>query len=214
MKKLTVLIGFLLICLPGTAQTETAAKALLDEVNKTMKSYKNIYIDFEYALDNKAEKVQQKNVGNATLEGDKYRVNLFGTTQIYDGKKTYTIIPDNEEVNISLLDEDNDNSFTPSKFYSFYQKGYRFSMLSAKDNPGKNIQMVQLTPIKLDSETQKIVIGIDSKTKHITQITETGKNGTQTKLTVNKFLTNQTLKPDTFTFDAKKYKSLGYIIND
>ena len=61
---------------------------------------------------------------------------------------------------------------------------------------------------------EKIVIGIDSKTKHITQITETGKNGTQTKLTVNKFLTNQTLKPDTFIFDAKKYKSLGYIINN
>lgn len=214
MRKLTILIGFLLIGYLGSAQTEAAAKALLDEVNKTMKAYKNIYIDFEYALDNKAEKVQQKNEGNATLEGDKYRVNLFGTTQIYDGKKTYTIIPENEEVNISLLDEDNDNSFTPSKFYSFYQKGYKFSMLSAKDNPGKNIQLVQLTPIKLDTETQKIVIGIDSKTKHIAHITETGKNGTQTKLTVKKFLTNQTLQPGTFTFDTKKYKSLGYMIND
>ncbi|MDZ7614997.1 MAG: outer membrane lipoprotein carrier protein LolA [Flavobacteriaceae bacterium] len=214
MKKLTILIGFLLTGYLGVAQTESAAKALLDEVNKTMKSYKNIYIDFEYTLDNKAEKVQQKNLGNATLEGDKYQVNLFGTTQIFDGKKTYTIIPENEEVNISLMDEDNDNSFTPSKFYSFYQKGYKYSMLNSKDNANKNIQQVQLTPIKLDSDTQKIVVGIDSKTRHIAHITETGKNGTQTKLTVKKFLTNQALQPYTFSFNAKKYKSLGYIIND
>lgn len=214
MKKLTILIGFLLTGYLGAAQTESAAKTLLDEVNKTMKGYKNIYIDFEYTLDNKAEKVQQKNLGNATLEGDKYLVNLFGTTQIYDGKKTYTIIPDNEEVNISLLDEDSDNSFTPSKFYSFYQKGYKYSLVNSKDKANKNMQLVQLTPIKLDSDTQKIVVGIDSKTKHIVHITETGKNGTQTKLTVKKFLTNQALQPNTFAFDAKKFKSLGYIIND
>ena len=87
-------------------------------------------------------------------------------------------------------------------------------MLGAKSEGTKKLEFVQLNPIDTDSDTEKIVIGIDSKKNQIENIKDTGKNGTQTILSVKKFLSNQTLPEDTFKFDSKKYTSLGYLIND
>jgi outer membrane lipoprotein-sorting protein len=213
MKKHVVLIAFIVFCGHLFAQNNPG-KVLLDKVHDNIKSFKNVVIDFDYTLENKAENVKQTNSGKALLEGDKYRVDLFGTTQIYDGAKTYTIVPDNEEVNISNSEENNENSITPSKFYSFYQNGYTYKMLDAKNEGNKKIEFVQLNPIDSDSDTEKIVIGIDSKKNQIENITETGKNGTQTILSVKKFLSNQSLPADTFRFNEKKYTSLGYLINN
>ncbi len=213
MKKQYLIIAFFVFFTQLYAQNN-AGKALLDKVHDNIKSFKNVVIDFDYTLENKAENVKQTNAGKASLEGEKYRVDLFGTTQIFDGSKTYTIVPDNEEVNISNNEENSENTITPSKFYSFYQNGYTFKMLGAKSEGTKKLEFVQLNPIDTDSDTEKIVIGIDSKKNQIENITETGKNGTQTILSVKKFLSNQTLPEDTFKFDSKKYTSLGYLIND
>lgn len=213
MKKQFLIIAFLVFITQLYAQNN-AGKALLDKVHDNIKSFKNVVIDFDYTLENKAENVKQTNSGKASLEGEKYRVDLFGTTQIFDGFKTYTIVPDNEEVNISDSEENSENTITPSKFYSFYQNGYTYKMLGAKSEGTKKLEFVQLDPIDTDSDTEKIVIGIDSKKNQIENITETGKNGTQTILSVKKFLSNQTLPEDTFKFDTKKYTSMGYLIND
>ena len=50
MKKIIVLL--VMITLNSYAQDATKAKALLDKVSATAKSYKNIQIDFSYKLEN------------------------------------------------------------------------------------------------------------------------------------------------------------------
>lgn len=204
--------GFLCIGL-SRGQADAAAKVLLDKASNTMSSYKNVAMDFDYVLDNRAEDVQQEMSGDVLLEGDKYVVNLFGTKQIFDGKKTYTIIPENEEVNISEMDVDQDNAFTPSKFYSFYESGYAYEMDELKTVNGKKVQFVKLTPIDSDSEISMILVGIEVKTNHIYQIIEVGTNKTRTILTASNIRTNQDLDGNVFVFDEKKYEELNYMIN-
>lgn len=204
--------GFLCIGL-SRGQADAAAKVLLDKASNTMSSYKNVAMDFDYVLDNRAEDVQQEMSGDVLLEGDKYVVNLFGTKQIFDGKKTYTIIPENEEVNISEMDVDQDNAFTPSKFYSFYESGYAYEMDELKTVNGKKVQFVKLTPIDSDSEISMILVGIEVKTNHIYQIIEVGTNKTRTILTASNIRTNQDLDGNVFVFDQKKYEELNYMIN-
>ena len=82
------------------AQNADKAKAYLDEVYKKVTSYKNIYIDFRYSFENSKERIKQDTRGNVTLSGEKYLLNYMGVTKIFDGKKIYTIIPENEEVTI------------------------------------------------------------------------------------------------------------------
>ena len=132
---------------------------------------------------------------------------------MYDGVKTYTIIPENEEVNISDADLDEENTFTPSKFYSFYKSGYTYKMGELKKLGGKNIQFVQLTPIDSNSEINSILVGIDTKTNHIYQIIEIGNNETRTILTAKNIKTNQEINGNVFVFNEKKYEDLNYMIN-
>ena len=203
-----------MLCFDVTiAQTDTAAKSTLDKASATMRAYENISMDFDYVLDNKAEDVKQEMSGDVLLEGEKYMVNLFGSTQIFDGSQTYTIIPENEEVNVNEADVDEDNSFTPSKFYSFYESGYSYEMDELKQVNGKKVQFVRLTPIDTNSEISSILVGIDTKTNHIYQIIEIGTNQTRTILTAKNIKTNQQIDASVFAFDEKKYEDLNYMIN-
>ena len=214
MKQFLSLTITLFISLTGISQNSDTAKRLLDEASSTISNYNNVYIEFDYTLINKSADVEQNNKGDLTIQGNKYTVNFFGTTQIHDGSKTYTIIPENEEVNVSLADADEENIITPSKFYSFYKKGYTYSLDNQKQIGNKQIQFVKLIPIDSHSDIAEILIGIEIKSKHIYKIIEIGKNDTQTILSIIKYLSNQNLNENIFVFDNKKFESLGYIIND
>jgi outer membrane lipoprotein-sorting protein len=195
------------------AQDDPEAGKWLDEASSTMSGYETISMDFDYVLDNQSEDVSQELTGSLLLKGEKYVVNLFGSTQIFDGSKTYTIIPENEEVNISDADLDPENTFTPSKFYSFYKSGYSYDMDEQKSMGGKKIQFVRLTPIDSDSEVASILVGIEVGTKHIYQVIEIGKNDTRTTLTARNMQTDGNIGDDAFTFDEKKYADMNYLIN-
>ena len=54
------------------------AKQLLDEVAEQVKSYENIYIEFEHKLDNDEANIHQITEGNATLQGDLYLFEYMG----------------------------------------------------------------------------------------------------------------------------------------
>ena len=212
--KIGLAILMVMFCFNGAiAQTDMTAKSTLDKASATMRAYENISMDFDYVLDNKAEDVKQEMSGDVLLEGEKYMVNLFGSTQIFDGSKTYTIIPENEEVNVNEADVDEDNSFTPSKFYSFYESGYSYEMDELKQVNGKKVQFVRLTPIDTNSEISSILVGIDTKSNHIYQIIEIGTNQTRTILTAKNIKTNQQIDASVFAFDEKKYEDLNYMIN-
>ncbi len=214
MKRIIFTVFIVLISLNSFSQSGGEAKKILDEVSQKMSSYKNIFIDFDYVLDNEEEDVRQELSGDVLLQGEKYKVNLFGSTQIFDGNKTYTIIPENEEVNVSNADIDDKNLVTPSKFYSFYKSGYSFYMGKKKKIKGKNIQFVKLVPMDSNSEVNSVLVGVDLSSMHIYKVIENGKNGTNTILTAKKIKTNQDLASNLFTFDKSKYEKMGFFIND
>ncbi|WP_242094733.1 LolA family protein [Aestuariivivens sediminicola] len=210
MKKLILL---LLLTVPFSmySQNTNDAKGLLKEVSQKVKGYTNISIDFKYVLENTAENVRQETRGDVVMEGDKYVLNILGITRIYDGKKIYNISPEDEEVTISSVDIDDEDSITPSKMLSFYEDGYTYAMDIIQNVKGRKIQYVKLTPIDSNSEIKSILLGIDAQTKHIYNLIQMGKNGTKTTLTVNSFKTDEPISKTLFNFDASKYKE--YYIN-
>ncbi|MEL7271707.1 MAG: outer membrane lipoprotein carrier protein LolA, partial [Bacteroidota bacterium] len=142
---------------------------------------------------------------------NKYLVDLFGSKQMFDGKKVYTVVPDNEEVIIEDKSED-ENTITPSKMLTFYREGHTYQWDILQNVKGRKIQYVKLIPIDTNSQIKSILLGVDAETKHIYKLIETGKNGTKTTISVNSFKTNQALSNTLFTFNAKKYEDEGYYI--
>ncbi|WP_298220770.1 outer membrane lipoprotein carrier protein LolA [Flavobacterium sp.] len=210
MKTLASIVLFLFMGFSLQAQ-DKKAKDLLDQVTAKVKSYDNVVIDFKYALNNVKENINQESKGNVTMKGNMYVLNLMGVTKIFDGKKIYTINPEDEEVSISKLNEKDDNAITPSKMLTFYNSGYKYTWDIKQNVKGRQIQYVKLVPTSGKDQRKEILLGIDTQTKNIYNLIEIGKNGTKTTLTVNSFKTNQPLSKNQFTFEAGKYPK--YYIN-
>ena len=211
MKRILSVVFLLFIGLSTQAQDAKKAKELLDEVSAKVKSYTNIVIDFKYSISNPAEKINQESNGNVALQGDLYHLNFMGITRIFDGKKVYTIVPEDEEVSIENFDASDDKAITPNKMLTFFNSGYKFAWDIPQNVKGRKIQYIKLTPNSTKDSRKEILIGIDTQTKHIYNVIEVGKNGSKTTLTVNSFKTNQPLSKNHFTFTKSKYTN--YYIN-
>lgn len=200
------MIGF-----QGFAQ-DKKAKGLLDEVTSKVKSYNNIAIDFKYSLQNLKENINQESKGNVLLQNNNYVLNFMGITKIFDGKKVYTIVPEDEEISVSNFDEKDENAITPSKMLTFFNKGYKYSWDILQNVRGRKIQYIKLIPISSKDQRKEVLLGIDVQTKNIYNVIETGKNGTKTTIVVNSFKTNQPVSKNQFTFVKSKYPN--YYINN
>lgn len=212
-KYLNVLICFVLAPVALCAQNSEKAKKLLDEVYQKSLSYKNIYIGFRYTLDNAKENIKQETRGTLLLQGEKYKLDYMGVTKMFDGKKVYTIIPENEEVTIETDKKDDPNTVSPSQMFHLYKKGYNYKWDIQQNVKGRKIQYIELKPIKSNTEIKQILLGIDVMTKHVYNLIEVGKNDTRTTIVVSEFKTNQPLPANTFEFDQQKYKEQGYYIS-
>ena len=206
MKNISILIIAILSIFSVNAQDATKAKTLLNEVSSKVKSYDNMVIDFKYSLENTAEKMSQETRGDVSINDNRYVLNLMGTTQIFDGKKIYTIIPEDQEINISDYVAEDDNNITPSKMLTFYENGYTYKWDITQDIKGRKIQYIKLTPIDSKAEVKNILLGIDSQTKHIYNLIQTQDNGTKITITIKSFKTNQPLAKNLFTFNETRYK--------
>jgi outer membrane lipoprotein-sorting protein len=205
------IITILLICTNFYAQDAKKAKQLLDEVSAKVKTYENITIDFKYTISNTKENIFQESKGNVVLKSDLYVLNFMGLVKMFDGKLTYTIVPEDEEITISKFDEEDENAITPSKMLTFFNSGFTYKWDISQEIKGRKIQYIKLTPISNKDSRKEILLGIDVQTKHIYNLIEIDKKGTRTTLIVNSFKTNQPLSKNQFTFVQSKYPN--YYIN-
>ena len=210
-KKYFQIALLMLLSFSSIQAQDKKAKDLLNQVTSKIKSYNNIVIDFKYTLNNAKENINQDSKGNVTMKGNQYVLNFMGVTKMFDGQKTYTIVPEDEEITISKVNEKDDNAITPSKMLTFFNSGYKYNMDIVQNVKGRKIQYIKLIPTNTKDQRKEILLGIDVQTKHIYNLIETGKNGTKTTLTVNSFKTNQPLSKNQFTFVASKHPK--YYIN-
>lgn len=210
MKNIFILCFF--IATSSFAQGFEQAKNLLDQVSNEIKNKENIRFAFSYSLENKKEQIRQEMEGNITLSGEQYKLNFLDAIQLFDGKKIYTIVPENEEITISFPEDEDDISVNPSKLLRFYQTGYAYEWDIEQRVMGRNIQFIKLLPTETTNEINYLLLGIDVDRLEIYRVIEIGENGTRTTLTLGSQEYNISLPPDFFEFNALKYPN--YYINE
>ena len=194
------------------SQDQEKSRLLLDKVSKNMLSKDNMSFEFAYKLENSKEKISQEIVGNAQISGEKYKLNFMDIQQIYDGHKTYTIIPENEEINIDSGDGNSDLMIKPTNLITFYTSGYGYEWDIKQIVMGRTIQYVRLLPIEENSDVKYFLIGIDVNNLNLHKIIEIGKNGTNTTLKIINQSFNVSLPQNHFKFNPESYKD--YFINE
>ena len=194
------------------AQGPEQAKYLLNQVSVEIKKQKNLRLEFQYVLENKEEQIKQETEGKVTLAGDQYKLEFLEVIQLFDGKKTYTIIPENEEITVSIPEEGEAISVNPSKLLSFYEEGYDYHWDISQRVMGRNIQFVKLIPSEENEDIQYLLLGIDVAKNSIYRLIEIGNNKTTTTLTIINQEENISLPEDYFEFNSSEYPNF-YINN-
>lgn len=210
-KRIVLLLLSTLLCFQLKGQNTEAAQQLLEEVSAKIASFETMAFEFDYVLENRQENIKQETNGSVTVSGDRYKLLFLGAEQMFDGKKTYTIVPDNEEITISSMEETEDIGINPSKLLYFYKEGYAFQWDIKQNVMGRTIQFIKLIPTEENKEVEYLLLGIDLLKKTIYRLIEIGSNQTRTTLTISNFVSNIKLAADFFTFDPSAYPD--YYIN-
>ena len=203
MKKFILII--LIFSLNLNAQNDPRAEKLLAKVSNKIDSAKSYKINFKYTLENKLEGINQDANGTVTIQGDNYLLNFMEITQLCDSKNIYSIVPENEEVIISSVEEEEDQTIKPSKLLNFYRKGYLILWDKLQSDYKNKIQFVKLIPSNSNSDIDYLLLGIDISNNNISKLIEIGKNKTKTILNVNSIVFDPVLEKDIFIFNENNY---------
>ncbi len=198
-----VIITFIFNVQWGYAQKGKEADGILKEVTEQTKSYKTIFINFTYNMDNPDAKIHESQKGTLLLEGDKYRLVIAGQTVISNGKTSWTYISDAKEVQINTV-EDNEDAITPNKLLSSYYENYKSKLIGEENKGGRTYQIIELKPSE-DKSYSRIELTIDKNLKRIAKIAIQDKNGNTFTYIVNEFKVDVPVKASDFTFDPKEF---------
>ena len=193
-------------------QNDIKAENLLNKVSEKIDSAKNYQIDFTYTLENKLEGINQDSKGSVIIENDNFLLDFMGMKQICDSKNIYTIVEENEEVLISSIEDETEQTIKPSQLLNFYREGYLLIWDKLEINYEEKVQFIKLIPIDSNSEISHLLLGVNVKENNISKLIEIGKNKTKTILKINRIIFNPEIETNTFVFNKEDYKDY-YIEN-
>jgi outer membrane lipoprotein-sorting protein len=204
MKKIILLFTFFSLNLVHS-QNDIRAEKLLNSVSEKIDSSETFKINFTYTLENLIENINQDSDGSIVIKDDNYLLEFMGIKQLCDSKKVYSIVPENEEIIISNIDEDESETIKPSKLLKFYREGYLILWDKKELILEKEIQFVKLIPINSNSDIDYLQLGIDISNNDIVKLIEIGKNKTKTILTVNQLQYDIEIDLNFFVFSEEDY---------
>ena len=204
MKKIILLFTLFSLNLVHS-QNDIRAEKLLNSVSEKIDSSETFKINFTYTLENLIENINQDSDGSIVIKDDNYLLEFMGIKQLCDSKKVYSIVPENEEIIISNIDEDESETIKPSKLLKFYREGYLILWDKKELILEKEIQFVKLIPINSNSDIDYLQLGIDISNNDIVKLIEIGKNKTKTILTVNQLQYDIEIDLNFFVFSEVDY---------
>lgn len=204
MKKIILLFTLFSLNLVHS-QNDIRAEKLLNSVSEKIDSSETFKINFTYTIENLIEDINQDSDGSIVIKDDNYLLEFMGIKQLCDSKKVYSIVPENEEIIISNIDEDESETIKPSKLLKFYREGYLILWDKKELILEKEIQFVKLIPINSNSDIDYLQLGIDISNNDIVKLIEIGKNKTKTILSVNQLQYDIEIDLNFFVFSEEDY---------
>lgn len=189
------------------AQSDPKAKEILDKAAAKFKAYSAVEIDFNFAMENKAENINEDHKGKAWMKGNMYKLNLMDVENYYDGKNIYTYMPEVQEVNIKNPSDEEEGFLNPTTLFDIHNQGFNQKLI----NNTNGIAYIELYP-KTKKNFEKIGIWVNPATSSIQKVTSFGKDGNNVVITIN------TIKPLTpapadsfFKFETAKHPEVEVV---
>lgn len=206
MKKLVSILMFLVVVSTTihAQDQDPKAKAILDDVSKTTKAYKTITTEYTLIVLNKEKKQTDKQSGKIQVKGNKFRLEIPGSTIVCDGKTVWTYSKDANEVSIKNYEPSADDVMDPTKIFTMYEKGYKYKY----DKEEAKLTIISLFP-SVKPEKKKfhtIKLYVDKTKKQVKKLTMLMKDGGTQTYELKTMTPNLELADSLFVFDTKTYK--------
>ena len=153
--------------------------------------------------------IDEKKTGKIYVSGDKYRIEMSGQTIISDGITLWTYLEDSQEVMVSNL-EDNDESISPTKILTSYNKDYDACFDKDATYKNSNLKLIILKPSE-GKNFEKMSVLVNQEKMMLENFSVYDQNGNVFTYHIIDFKPNVSLPADTFTFDSKKYPDVEVV---
>jgi len=177
------------------------ATKILDKAASTFKAAGGVTISYTYDLNG------DKGKGTIKMHGKKF-VNTFADHVIwFNGKTLWTLVKENEEVNVTTPTPKELAGINPYSFLNMYKSGYKASM-------GKSTATyyeVILKAISPSTSMKSVVVHILKKNYQPCYVKLATVDGIENKISVTKYITKQSFSADTFAFNPKKYPNVDVV---
>ena len=215
MRNITILLAviFSLNINAQSAENRAKAKKILDKVSATTKAFTTISADFVFEMNNQQENIKEKVVGSIKIKGDKYQLKLMGTITYSNGKTNWTVLEDEEEVNISEIDPDDDKTMNPAKVFTMYENGFKYTFIKEVFEDTRALYIIDLIPTNPDGEFSRIRLKIDKDKHTVYSMKRYGNDGNIYTIKIKKYTTNTSMPDSTFVFSKAKYSGFDIIDN-
>ncbi len=194
--------------LAGAQDQDPKAKAILDDVSKTTKSYKTISADYSFAIFNKDKKQLEKWNGKVQIKASRFKLDIPGNTIVCDGITMWNYNKDAKEVTIKTFDAENEEQ-NPSKIFTLYESGFKYKYDKEEKVGTVMCHVIDLYPSvkpeKKKFHTMKIYV--DKVKKQVVQMKRLMKDGGVELYEIKSLKPNLPLADNVFIFDTKTLKA-------
>jgi len=208
MKKLLLLFFTFCFLVSIGQDQDPKAKLILDDLSKNTKTYKTILAEVAFTMYNKEKKaIEKPQIWKIQVKGQKFRLEIPGTSIVCDGVTLWNYNKDAKEVTIKTFDPLSDEQ-NPSKIFTMYETGYKYTYDTEKKVGLVNCSVINLFPA-IKPEKKKfhtVKLSIDKIKKQMIQLIMLMKDGGTQVYDIKSLKTNSDLADKLFIFDTKGLK--------
>lgn len=209
MKRFLIIISSVLVLNSYSQEQDPKAKAILDDLSKTTKTYKTITSDFVLTMFNKDKKQIEKQSGKVIVKGQMFKLEIPGNNIVCDSKTIWNHNKDAKEVTIKTFDASNNDQLNPSKIFTIYETGYKYKYDKEEKIGTVVCHAIDLYPT-VDQQKKKyhtIKIYVDKTKKQVLQLKVMMKDGSMSQYDIKGLKPNLVVPDAVFTFDTKPFKA-------
>jgi len=181
------------------------ALKVLKKVRADFDQAKTLEIQFDLEMEYPGSD-KEKQSGTLQQAGKKYRVNTSQITMISDGTSLWFVNKASKEGQISSLDNDEMNLYSPLELIKIYERNdHSFAISNEYKDKGISYLQIEFVPQDRGVDYSKARLTIEKQTNKITDIRFFYRDGSRMILTIKSMIKNKTIPPTQFTFNASQF---------
>jgi outer membrane lipoprotein carrier protein len=209
MRLLILNISFLFIASLNVAgQADREVMNILDKFAAYATKAPSVSMKFDLITVDQTDNTSDTIKGSVILSKDKYHLTLPDNIVWFNGETSWSYLPAEKEVTITKADK-KDNSFQnrPSAIFSMYKSGYKCRLIEERSDS----YTIDLYPEDIKSDFLRVRLSIGRQLMNLRSLEYKKRDGVIITLHVLDYDLKQKTGPDSFVYQAGKYKGVEVI---